>query len=237
MISKKKAILIGVILVFMTAFITTTFNLFLGEKVVITKGMYNKYKKYDKLLALESIIENDFYEDTNEQDLVDGAMKGLFSGTKDVYSTYYTKDEMTRLTEQNEGSYVGVGMYITANEQGQLVVIPMESSPAKKSGIKEGDILIKVGEEDVNAKNSDLAVSMIKGKEGTKVDLVVLREGKEKKITVERAKIVEHSVSHKVVDNNIGYIEIKQFIETTNTDFDKALKDLQSKNVKGLIID
>lgn len=237
MISKKKAFVIGVLLVLVTAFLTSNINIALGNQVVVEKGTYEQYKKYNKLLALESIIKDDFYTDTKDENLVDGAMKGLFAGTEDRYSTYYTKDEMDRLIEENKGSYVGVGMYIGANEEGELTVIPMEGSPAEKSGIEKGDILVKVSGKLVTEKNSDEAVTLIKGKDGTKVDVVIKRDGKEKKINITRAEIVEHTIESKVVDDNLGYIKIKQFINTTYDDFDKALKGLQGKNVKGLIID
>ncbi|EQE28651.1 putative exported carboxy-terminal processing protease domain protein [Clostridioides difficile CD34] len=96
-ISKKKAIFLGVILVIITAMVTSAFQLTLGNKVVISKELYEDYKKYDKLLGLESIIKQDFYKKVSDADLVNGAAKGLFLGTNDKYSGYYTKDEMENL--------------------------------------------------------------------------------------------------------------------------------------------
>ncbi|MDR0880464.1 MAG: S41 family peptidase [Clostridioides sp.] len=235
--SKKKATIMAIVLVVITAFITSTFNLALGNKMLISKDTYEQYRKYNKMIALESIIKKDFYKKTSDDELTDGAMKGLFAGTEDKYSTYYTKDEMERLMEENEGSYVGVGMYIGATEDGELTVIPMKGSPAEKSGIKDGDILVKVEKLLVTSKNSDEAVSMIKGKEGTKVNLVIKRDSKEKKIQVTRAKIVEHSVEAKMLNDDLGYIQIKQFINTTTADFNKEIKGLKAKNMKGLVID
>ena len=85
MISKKKAIFLGVILVIITAMVTSAFQLTLGNKVVISKELYEDYKKYDKLLGLESIIKQDFYKKVSDTDLVNGASKGLFLGTNDKY--------------------------------------------------------------------------------------------------------------------------------------------------------
>ncbi|MBU5308600.1 S41 family peptidase [Clostridioides mangenotii] len=237
MISKKKALLIAIVLVVLTALTTSTVTLALGDKVMIERDTYEQYKKYNKLLALESVIKEDYYKKPNDESLVDGAIKGLFAGTEDRYSTYYTKEEMNRLMEENEGSYVGVGMYIGSSEVGELTVIPMDGSPAQKGGIKEGDILVKVSGKLVSAKNSDEAVSLIKGKEGTTVDLVVKRDGKEKEFKIKREEIVDHTIEGKVVDDNLGYIKIKQFINTTYDDFDKELNKLKKKNIKGLVID
>jgi carboxyl-terminal processing protease len=234
MISKKKALLIAIVLVVLTALTTSTVTLALGDKVMIARDTYEQYKKYNKLIALESLIKEDYYKKPKDEKLVDGAMKGLFAGTEDRYSTYYTKSEMDRLIEENKGSYVGVGMYIGSSEEGELTVIPMDGSPAKKSGIKEGDILVKVSGKLVSAKNSDEAVSLIKGKEGTTVDLVVKRDGKERKINIERKEIVEHTIESKVVGDNLGYIKIKQFIDTTYDDFEKDLKKLKEKKYKGI---
>ncbi len=237
MISKKKALLIAIVLVVLTALSTSTVTLALGDKVMIGRDTYEQYKKYNKLLALESVIKEDYYKKPNDESLVDGAIKGLFAGTEDRYSTYYTKEEMNRLMEENEGSYVGVGMYIGSSEEGELTVIPMDGSPAQKGGIKEGDILVKVSGKLVSAKNSDEAVSLIKGKEGTTVNLVVKRDGKEKEFKIKREEIVDHTIEGKVVDDNLGYIKIKQFINTTYDDFDKELNKLKKKNIKGLVID
>lgn len=237
MISKKKALLIAIVLAVLTALTTSTVTLALGDKVMIERDTYEQYKKYNKLLALESVIKEDYYKKPNDESLVDGAIKGLFAGTEDRYSTYYTKEEMNRLMEENEGSYVGVGMYIGSSEVGELTVIPMDGSPAQKGGIKEGDILVKVSGKLVSAKNSDEAVSLIKGKEGTTVDLVVKRDGKEKEFKIKREEIVDHTIEGKVVDDNLGYIKIKQFINTTYDDFDKELNKLKKKNIKGLVID
>ena len=237
MISKKKALLIAIVLVVLTALTTSTVTLALGDKVMIGRDTYEQYKKYNKLLALESVIKEDYYKKPNDESLVDGAIKGLFAGTEDRYSTYYTKEEMNRLMEENEGSYVGVGMYIGSSEEGELTVIPMDGSPAQKGGIKEGDILVKVSGKLVSAKNSDEAVSLIKGKEGTTVNLVVKRDCKEKEFKIKREEIVDHTIEGKVVDDNLGYIKIKQFINTTYDDFDKELNKLKKKNIKGLVID
>ncbi|HBF0940975.1 TPA: S41 family peptidase [Clostridioides difficile] len=236
-ISKKKAIFLGVILVIITAMVTSAFQLTLGNKVVISKELYEDYKKYDKLLGLESIIKQDFYKKVSDTDLVNGAAKGLFLGTNDKYSGYYTKDEMENLINDSEGSYVGVGMYIGASKDGGLVVVPMKDSPAEKAGVKSGDKLVKVNGKSVSYKNSDEAVRMMKGKKGKTVELTILREDKQLNFKVKTDQIIEKSIESKVIDNDLGYIEITQFISSTYTDFDKALKELKAKNIKGLVID
>lgn len=166
MISKKKAIIYGVLLVVITFLITSTLNIALGGKVVISKETYEAYKKYNKMIALEELVKDDFYQKTSDEKLVDGAIKGMFSGLDDKYSQYYTKAEFEKLKEQTSGSFVGIGVYIspTSDDDHITIIAPIDGSPAEKSGIKAGDKILKVDGKVVSAQNSDEAITMIKGK-------------------------------------------------------------------------
>ena len=239
MISKKRAIMYGVVLVIITYIITSAFNIAIGGKVVISKATYEEYKKYNKMIALENMVEEDFYQKTDEDKLVTGAIKGMFSGLNDPYSQYYTKEEFDNLTQQTSGSFVGIGVYISPSEEEDHITIiaPIEGSPAEKSGIKAGDKILKVDGKVVSAKNSDEAVSMMKGKKGTEVELTIKRGEQILDVKVTRDKIVSKTVDEKVLEDNIGYIKITSFTEHTNKEFEKALKTLKQSDIKGLIID
>ena len=239
MISKKKAIIYGVVLVIITYIITSTVNIAIGGKVVISKATYEEYKKYNKMIALENMVKEDFYQKTDDDKLVTGAIKGMFSGLNDPYSQYYTKEEFENLTQQTSGSFVGIGVYISPSEEDDHITIiaPIEGSPAEKSGIKSGDKILKVDGKVVSAKNSDEAVSMMKGKKGTEVELTIKRGEQILDVKVTRDKIVSKTVDEKVLDDNIGYIKITSFTEHTNKEFESALKTLKQSNIKGLIID
>lgn len=239
MISKKKAIIYGIVLVVVTALFTSTFQIALGDKVVISKGMYEGYKKYNKMIGLEGMIKEDFYQEPTDKKLVDGAIKGLFSGLDDPYSQYYTKEEFERLKEQTSGSYVGIGIYIspTSDDDYITVIAPIEGSPAEKSGVQSGDKIIKVDGTPVFSKNSDEAVGMMKGKAGTEVELTLNRDGKEFNVKVKREEIVSKSIESEILEDDIGYIKIISFSENTYKDFKTALNKLQKKGIKGLVLD
>lgn len=239
MISKKKAIIYAIVLVIVTALFTSTLQIGLGNKVVVSKDIYEGYKTYNKLLGLEDIIKDDFYKETSEEELVNGAIKGLFSGLDDPYSQYYTQDEFARLMEQTSGAYVGIGVYISATSEDNIITIiaPIEGSPAEKSGIKPGDKILKVDGTTVTADKSDEAIGMIKGKAGTEVVLTIKRDEKEFDVKVNREEIVSKSVESKVMEDNIGYIRITSFNETTYDEFSEALKSLKAQNIKGLALD
>ena len=86
MISKKRALIYSIILVIVTVIGTTMFQITLGNKVIISKDLYESYAKYNKLLGLEELIQEDYYKEVSENNLVDGALKGLFEGLNDPYS-------------------------------------------------------------------------------------------------------------------------------------------------------
>ena len=189
MISKKRAVAYGVVLVIGTAILTSTLQIALGNKVVISKDTYEIYKKYNKMLGLEQLVKEDFYKDVSDESLVDGAIKGMFYGLDDPYSQYYTKEEFTKIKEQTTGAFVGIGVYLSPNENDEITVIsPIEGSPAQKAGILAGDKILKVNGTVVSAKDVDKAISMIKGKEGTKVELTIKRGEEILDVKVSREK-------------------------------------------------
>ena len=239
MISKKKAIIYGIILVIVTALLTSILQIGMGNKVLISRDIYEDYEKYSKILGLEGLIKEDFYEEVSEENLVDGAIKGLFSGLDDPYSQYYTESEFNNLKEQTQGSFVGIGVYISAAEEDGLITVisPIKGSPAEKSGVQAGDKILEVDGKVVSADESDKAISMIKGKEGTEVELKIKREDEELNLKVKREEIVSQSVESEVMEDDIGYIKITSFNENTYDEFKTALDKLKTLNIKGLTLD
>ncbi len=239
MISKKKALIYCIIVTIITVICTNIFQITLGNKVVISRDIYESYAKYDKLLGLEQLIQNDYYQEIPNEKLVTGAIKGLFEGLEDPYSQYYTTDEFTSLKEQTSGSFVGIGVYIGINPSDDKITIisPIEGSPADEAGIEAGDIVSKVDGKSVESKKIDEVIKVIKGKENTKVNLTVVRNNKEIDFDITRKKVITKSVSNEVMDKDIGYLRITSFDENTYKEFKENLQELNSKQVKGLVID
>ncbi len=235
MISNKRAIAYGIALVIATSVINITIPMFLGNKVVISRESYELYKKYNKMLSLEGLVKEDFYQEVNEDELVDGAIKGMFYGLDDPYSQYYTKAEFDTLKEQTTGSFVGIGVYLSAESEDILVISPIEGSPAQKAGIQAGDKIFKVDGEPVYGSDLDNAMTRIRGKEGTEVELTIKRNETILDITVKREEIVSKTIEAKKLEDNMGYIKITSFNETTYDDFKEALAELG--NMNGLVID
>ncbi|SHH40106.1 S41 family peptidase [Tepidibacter thalassicus] len=239
MISKKKAIIWGSILVLITSLITVNVQLVLGDRVLVSREVFDEYNKFSKMYSLKKVIEKNYYTKVKEEDLVNGAIKGLFEGLNDPYSQYMTKEEFKDLMEYTEGSYSGIGVIVTPGEDGFITVVSaIEDTPGFRAGIKPGDKIVKVNGKNVTAKEMDKAVSMMKGKAKTKVTLTIARENKKTfDLTIKREKIRLKTVKSQVLEDNIGYIRITMFDKKTADDFKQNLKELQSKNIKGLIID
>lgn len=233
--SKKKLFIGAIIIVIVTVICTNLVQIFLLNGVFISRDLYEKYQK---LMALENIVESDYYQDVDEDKLILGAEKGLIQALNDPYSEYYTEEEFALLKEQTQGSFTGIGIYMTGNDKGNIVVQSViKNYPAEKSGLKAGDIILKVDGEQVKASESTKASSKIKGKAGTSVVLTIQRGDKKFDVTVKREEIIVESVKSEVKEDNIGYIQITSFDKNTYNEFKEHMSSLQKKNVKSLIID
>ena len=194
-----------------------------------------------KLSYLKKLIDETYLHDVKEKDLNEGIYKGYIEGLGDQYSAYYDKKETKELTESLDGSFSGIGAVMTQDANNGVITITRvyDDSPAKKAGIKAGDVLYRVEEKTVTGKDLDKVVSWIKDKKGTKVNLTLLRgtNSDKIKVTATRDVINVETVKYKVLENQIGYISISEFDSVTGAQFAKALKQLQKKKIEGLVVD
>lgn len=239
MISKKRALIYSIFIVVVTIIGTSMFQITFGDKVIISKELYESYAKYNKLLGLEDLIKEDYYQEVSEDNLVDGALKGLFEGLDDPYSQYYTVEEFKSLQEQTSGSFVGIGVYIGINPEDNNITIisPIEGSPAYDEGIRAGDVVLSVDGKPVDPNKLDEVTKKIKGKENTYVKLKVKRGNKELDFKVKRQTIVTKSVASEIMDGDVGYLRITSFDENTYEEFKEHLSGLKEQDIKGLVID
>lgn len=213
-----------------------------GGYMAITKDEYENYRlmkeKYGRLAELEQYIQDKYYIPVDDDKLMKGMYKGLFWGIGDPYSAYLTEEEYKDIMISTTGEYQGIGVTIAPDDNGLInVVSPIDGSPAEAAGIKSGDKIISVAGKSYDGGSIDQAVAAMRGKPGTKVDLIVLRGENELKFSIIRANIVMQSVRSEVLDEDIGYIRISSFEEKTAEDFRQQLRDLELKRVKGLVID
>lgn len=192
--------------------------------------------KYAKLDELYKNVEENYYMDINEKDMMDGACKGFIAGLGDPYSSYMTAEEYESFEASAIGEYSGIGVTFTEDFDGYYVIVEVaKGSPAEEKGLKAGDIIVSVDGKVYD--DMELMACDIRGKEGTTVEIVYVRDGKEKKVSIKREKIIQRSVEHEMLDKKTGYISINSFIESTHDDFKKALNNIESKGAENLILD
>ena len=247
MISKKKAVVGAIIIVLLTAVLTVSVGnivaLQLGQKVVITKETYDYYKsvkdQHGKLLMLKEYLTSNYYQEVDDNVLMEGAIKGMFESIGDPYTVYMDEKEFNDLMTRTQGTYGGIGVIVTPGEDGFVTVVsPIEDTPGERAGLRTADKITHVDGERVYADKLDLAVEKMKGKPGTKVKLTIGREGAESfDVEIKREEIRLKTVKSEVLEDNIGYIRISMFDEKTAEDFKTHLNELGKKNIKGLVLD
>lgn len=196
--------------------------------------------KFDdaKLNQIKSYIDRYYLRDYDESDLINNAYRGYVAGLEDPYSSYMTAEEYKNYELSSTGSYSGIGVTFQMDEKGNFVIVNVtKDSPADKAGLKAGDYMLKVDGKTYD--DSDIMAIHIRGKKGTEVELTYLPGGKgdEKTVTIVRDKIIQKSVDYKMLDDDIGYIEITEFIDTTDTDFIQAMQAIEKQGAKKLILD
>ncbi len=194
-----------------------------------------------KIDYINGLIDQVYIFDYEETKLEESMIEGYVYGLGDPYSTYFTQDEYKKFMESTEGQYVGIGCVVSANQEDGLITVvrPFTDGPADKAGIVAGDKIVSVDGTDVLASDLELAVSMMKGEEGTEVVVGIISgtTGERKEYTITRAEITVDTVEHRMLDNQIGYIEINGFDEVTTDQFKTAYNDLNAQQMKSLVID
>lgn len=233
----------GLILVSIPLFCATTVIKSARNEKNGIAGYTKDSTELNRIVDVINIIETRYVgkEATpNKDELYKGAVAGVISKLNDPYSEYLSKEDLASFSEDMDGEYVGVGMTINKKKGEALeVVSPFIGSPAEKVGIKIGDKITKVDDKDILPLTASDTVKLLKGKEGTKVNVEVIRSGKKEplKFTMTRAKIKLEMVESKMLDNNIGYLSLLRFGNHVGEEVQKAIKDLQDKGMKGLILD
>lgn len=237
--NKKDKIYKIIMLIFITAIITF---------MITSVGMHNYFVNMDiskdseditrKLEKVKQKLEEYYIGDIDKEKLQESAIKGYVSGLEDEYTEYLTKYEYEDLIMGVTGDYVGIGVYMYQNNDGNIVVLmPIEDSPAEEAGLKSGDIIVSINGESCLEMDINVASSKIKGKEKTTVDLEILRGTETIDMTIERRTVEIKDSNSKVLEGNIGYIELSTFDEKCSNNIKKYLEDFESEGIKSVIID
>ena len=190
---------------------------------------------------VKSILLNSYYQEIDENVLLEGAIKGMVEAVGDPYTVYYTPDMMENFMEKQSGSYVGIGVTVFMDDDGLATVADIyDDSPAKDSGIRSGDKIVMVNGEDVTSiTDLDLIVQRIRGLPNTDVKLTVYRPEINNYVELSMVRRVINLVyiKSRMINDNIGYIQLKLFDEDITQDFVTHVNKLISQGAKGLILD
>ena len=194
----------------------------------------------NKIAYLEKLIDQNYLDEVDEDSLKEGIYTGLLYGLGDPYSRYYTEEEYEEESRGTEGSYAGIGISITRNTEGGILVVECyEGGPADVAGLQKNDVITAVNGTDVTDLTPADVSQMIREKEdGTSVLTVYHQEENEPEdISVTVSNVELPTVSYEMLEDSIGYLRIAEFTMVTPQQFENAYKDLQEKGMEKLIVD
>lgn len=190
---------------------------------------------------VKTILMRTYYQDVDENRLLEGAIHGMAQAVDDPYTVYYTAEQMKDFMEKQSGNYVGIGVTVYMDENDLLTVSEtFAGSPAKEAGMRIGDKIIKVDGEDVTSiKDSELIVQKIRGVPDTNVEVTVYRPEINDYITFNMVRQVINLVyiHSDMIEENIGYIQLKLFDEDISYDFAHHVNKLIANGAKGIVLD
>lgn len=192
-----------------------------------------------KAVYIENLIEKEYLEEADKEEMADGMYAGMVASLGDRYSGYYTADQYQEVLKSIEGRYQGIGLSMRKNtDTGEVTVEEVyENSPAKEAGIQAGDQLYQLdGESVADMELEDISQRLQNGEEAT---LTLLREGEEEpvQVTVTAGEVEVPVVSARMLENQIGYLKIDEFTDGTPEQFSENYQALQEEGMEGLIID
>lgn len=241
---KIKYIIITIVVAIFVAVIASEATLYYYNSNTLKKVEASSDAKQNINVIAENLknfreyIDEYYIGDIDETKLLDETIKGYINGLGDEYSEYMTKDEWEDFQADALGNYVGIGIYMSVDENNNVVVVsPIKDTPAEQAGLKAGDVIVNVDDESVLGTSSDVVSSKIKGVEGTKVKLTVLRDTEYLDFEIERKAIKVYHVESKMLENNIGYISLLTFDEGCADEFKEAYNKVKSEGAQKIILD
>ena len=189
-------------------------------------------------------LDDFFFSDATQDDLIYGAAKGMVDSVGDPYTRYFTPDEFTEYMNGTIGKYVGVGLVLSSTEDDELIVVaPYEGSPGAEAGVLPGDIILAVDGNPVNGLMLDDAAKHLRGEhlddpEGQSVVVTFVRgDGDPFEVTLVREEIDKTTVRAEMMDDGIGYIRISEFDGDTDEEFKEKLEELRAQGMQKMVLD
>ena len=218
--------------------ITQLYSLFIEKKAANSDGMKNIDVIASNLKNFRRVIDKYYLGDIDETKMLDESIKGYVKGLDDEYTEYMTKEEWQDFEEMAFGNFVGIGVEMGIDVYDNIVILAViKDSPAEEAGIEEGDVIAEADGTNLLGETAELASSLIKGHEGTKVHLKLIRDNNIVEMDVDRREIELYKTETKMLENNIGYILFKTFDDESAEDLRVEYEKLKAQGAKKIILD
>ncbi len=215
--------------------------LFLNLNIASSHSSNELYDKIDLFGEVIQNIETDYVDDVDQSKMMDSAINGVLQSL-DPYSAYMSPELFKEMQTDTRGEFGGLGIEIGMEAGVVKVISPIDDTPAAKAGIKAGDYIVKIGDDQVQGKSLMEAVKLMRGPVGTSIKLTVRRKNVKKPLEFKIIrKIIEiKSVNSEILgeEKNLGYIRLKSFNENSDKQFLKIVKEFEKNSkIKGYILD
>lgn len=191
-----------------------------------------------RLIGAMRFIESQYVQEVDEDKLIDGAISGMVRSLGDPHSIYLEPRLYNQLKAETSGSFGGIGVYMGFKEKSVYILGVIPESPGEKVGLLAGDLILAVNSQPIEEIDPAEVALKIRGEVGTKVELLIRREGEEDKTyTITREVIKVQTVAGKMLNDREGYIKISNFSENTGQEFKAKMKELEQQGMKGFILD
>jgi carboxyl-terminal processing protease len=173
------------------------------------------------------------------QKMIYGAISGMVNAAGDPYTAFFTPKDTEAFNEDINGSFSGIGIEIGIRNEILTVIAPIAGTPADKAGIMAGDKIAKIGDKSTEGMSSNEAVTLIRGPKGTSVKLSIVRDSlkEPKEYTIFRDTIKTPTVSLKMLDGKIAYVQLYVFNKNVDYDFQKIAKEISRSKADRIILD
>ena len=243
---KKRLFIVCVVIAVTASFVTGLFVYFYqtskikGNDILLGKGSYQDIQKYMEISDLEKIINDTYYRDVEQDDLVSGTLKGMVGALDDPYSVYYTEEEYREFNQQSDTDLVGIG--VTAGPYQKTGHLKLErvyaGSPAETAGLVENDVILTIDGADVGGLDYESSLNMLRGPSGSSVKLTV-QTGADapREVEVARANVDAQRVTYTMLTDDIAQIAISEFNGNCVEEFKNAIQFLKDEEAKAVLID
>ena len=237
---KARFSLLEVIIITLVA--SLIMSLSTGYVVFRSKKIYNvsNSKYIEEFAKSYNNIVNNYYDEIDENSLIDAAINGMLEYLQDPYTTYLNENNTILLTDSLKGTYEGIGVEVATEENGIIIKNVFDESPASKAGLLKGDIISKIDGNDLTDKNASEAVALIKANDTNNIQIEINRNGETKSFNLYKSSLYIPAIYKEIFNQNnhkIGYLQISRFSDSIYEQFNKELRNLEDSYIDSLIID